>query len=250
MGMATAGVLLILFALPFIALASGYATPGQGFFGISFTVSGWGIVLTNIFAAYVGGALTGAIIAYRLREPVWALLGPLAGAVINGTMFDIGLPWQVLLLSLFGPPIALGTARLLRGLKIDDPKVIPLALGPGIVGAVAAGVIKWHTRTGGFPGAAGKYALRHATITPWWQLLGVLLTIGLAVGPCLLLCLIFERTTGLRVSEEQEIAGLDQTYWDTSNFADELLVSTEGARAGAESVTAQRERGFNDVVRR
>ena len=249
MGMSAAGVLLILFALPFIALASGYATPGEGFFGISFTVSGWGIVLTNIFAAYVGGALSGAIIAYRLREPVWALLGPLAGAVINGTMFDVGLPWQVLALSLFGPPVALGTARLLQRLRIDDPKVIPLALGPGVVGAIATGVIKWHTKTGGFPGAVGKYALRHAIITPWWQLLGVLLTVGLAVVPCLVLCLIFERTTGLRVSEEQEIAGLDQTYWDTPNFGDEVLAAPDTGQAAADRVTAHDKRESSEVIR-
>lgn len=184
LGIATAGVLLILFALPFIALGSGYVIPGRGFFGISFTTSGWGIVLTNIFAAYVGGALSGALIAYLRREPMWALLAPVAGAVITGTLFDIGLPWQVLVVSLFGPPVALGTARLLRRVRIDDPKVIPLALGPGVVGAIATGFIKWHTKTGGLPGAVGKYALGHAVITPWWQLLGVLLTIGLAAIPC------------------------------------------------------------------
>lgn len=248
MGMAAAGVLLILFALPFIALASGYAIPGQGFFGISFTTSGWGIVLTNIFAAYVGGAVSGAIIAYRLREPVWALLGPLAGSVINGTLFDIGLPWQVLALSLVGPPVALGTARLLRRLKIDDPKVIPLALGPGVVGAIATGVIKWHTKTGGFPAGIGKYALRHAIITPWWQLLGVLVTIVLAAVPCLLLCLLFERTTGLRVSEDQEIAGLDQTYWGTRNFGDEVLAATDGDRATTDTGTARREGQSSEVI--
>jgi ammonia channel protein AmtB len=38
-GLATAGALSILFALPFIALASGYVIPGRGFFGISFTTS-------------------------------------------------------------------------------------------------------------------------------------------------------------------------------------------------------------------
>jgi ammonia channel protein AmtB len=226
-GIATAGVLLILFALPFIALGSGYVIPGRGFFGISYTTSGWGIVLTNIFAAYVGGALSGALIAYLRREPMWALLGPVAGAVITGTLFDIGLPWQVLVVSLFGPPVALGTALLLRRIRIDDPKVIPLALGPGVVGAIATGFIKWHTKTGGVPGGVGKYALGHAAITPWWQVFGVLLTIGLAAIPCLLLCVIFERTSGLRVTEEQEIAGLDQTYWDTSNFGDERLPEPE-----------------------
>ena len=226
-GMATAGVLLILFALPFIALASGYVIPGRGFFGISFTTSSWGIVLTNVFASYVGGALSGAVIAYRRREPTWALLGPLAGAVINGTLFDIGLPWQVLVLSLFGPPAALGTALLLRRVRIDDPKVIPLALGPGVVGAIATGFIKWHTRTGGLPGATGKYALGHGAITPWWQLFGVLLTIGLAAIPCLALCVVFERSSGLRVTRDQEIAGLDQTYWRVTNFGEEHLTGLE-----------------------
>ena len=225
--LAAAGALLIMFALPFIALASGYVTPGQGFFGISFTTSGWGIVFTNIFAAYCGGALMGLIIAYRRREAGWVLLGPLAGAVINATMFDIGWPWQVFVLAMFGPLVALGTTQLLRRLRIDEPKVIPLALGPGIVGAIACGFIKWHTRTGGFPGAKGIYALQHAQITPWWQALGVLTTMAIAAIPCFLLCLLFEKTSGLRVDEETEIVGLDLTYWDAPNFMDETLVPAE-----------------------
>lgn len=55
----------------------------------------------------------------------------------------------------------------------------------------------------------------------------MLLTIGLAAIPCLLLCVIFERSTSLPVTKEQEIAGLDQTYWDTSNFGDESLPGLE-----------------------
>lgn len=237
-GLAAAGVLLIMFALPFIALASGYVTPGQGFFGISFTTSGWGIVLTNMFAAYIGGAISGAVIAYYRREAVWALLGPLAGAVINGTMFDIGSPWYVFVLALAGPPVALATALLLRRVRIDEPKVIPLALGPGIVGAIACGFIKWHTKTGGFPGASGKYALQHAIITPQWQVLGVLVTVALAAIPCLALCLLFERTTGLRVTEEQEIAGLDLTYWGSENFGEEVLAAP-GRRTAVDGAPAE-----------
>ena len=51
----------------------------------------------------------------------------------------------VLILCLAGPasartgPVSLGTAVLLRKLRIDDPKVVPLALGPGIVGAEIEG---------------------------------------------------------------------------------------------------------------
>lgn len=220
-GMVATGVMIIMFALPFIALSSGFIVPGQGFYGISYTESGFGIVLTNIFTAYIGGGISGAIIAYRRREPVWALMGPLAGAVICGTLFDVGKPWEVLILSVFGPLVALGTAALLRRLRIDEPKVVPLALGPGIVGAIATGFIAWHTKTGGYPGLEGKYALGHAEITPWMQLAGVAVDVALAGIPCLIICLLFEKTSGLRVTEAEEIAGLDRTYWAVDNYGDE-----------------------------
>ncbi|HEY6762629.1 MAG TPA: hypothetical protein VI318_24210 [Baekduia sp.] len=227
-GMVATGVLIIMFALPFIALSSGFVIPGQGFFGISFTESGFGIVLTNIFAAYIGGGIVGAIVAYRRREPVWALMGPLSGAVICGTLFDVGKPWEVLILACFGPLVALGTANLLRRLRIDEPKVIPLALGPGIVGAIATGFIAWHTKTGGYPGLEGAYALGHAEITPWMQLAGVAVDVALAAIPCLIICLIFERTSGLRVTEAEEIAGMDATYWNTDNYGEETLAAANG----------------------
>jgi hypothetical protein len=50
------------------------------------------------------------------------------------------------------------------------------------------------------------------------------------------LCLFFERTTGLRVSEEQEIAGLDRTYWDTPNFGDEVLLPPDTGEAASDGV--------------
>ncbi|MBS1879093.1 MAG: ammonium transporter [Actinobacteria bacterium] len=228
-----AGVLLIMFALPFIAIASTWIAPEEGFFGISFTNTGLGIILENIFAAYIGGAIVGAILAYRRREVVWALLGPLAGAVICGTLFDVGMPWVVFLVSLLGPIVAFGTAALMRRWEIDEPKVIPLALGPGIAGALICGFVEWGTKTGGYPGLEGSYALQHAEITPWWQLAGVVLTMLIAAVPCLLICLAFERKGGLRVSEAEELVGLDQTYWGMNNYGEEppLVISGNGAAA-------------------
>jgi ammonium transporter, Amt family len=228
-GLVAAGVLIIMFALPFIALSSGFIIPENGFYGISFTQSGFGIVLTNIFAAFIGGGIGGAIIAYRRREPLWALLGPLSGAVICGTLFDVGMPWEVFLISLLGPIVALGTAMLIQRWRIDEPKVIPLALGPGIVGALLCGFVEWGTKTGGYPGLEGSYALQHAEITPWWQLAGVVSTMLLAAIPCLLICFAFERKGGLRISEEEELAGLDQTYWGIDNYGDEPPLVTAPA---------------------
>jgi ammonia channel protein AmtB len=230
LGFVGAGVLLITFAVPFIAIGSGYVIPGKGFFGISFTTSGFGLVIENVFAALIGGAVMGSLIAYRRREPSWAFLGPIAGLVICGTLFDVGKPWQCLILSLLGPLVGVGTTWVLRRLHIDEPKVVPLAFGPGIVGAILTGFIAWGTKTGGYLGLTGNYAQGHATITPAWQLVGVLVTVAVSAIPCLILCLIFERFGGLRVSEETEIIGLDAAHWGVSNFGDDLEPPLIGAR--------------------
>jgi ammonium transporter, Amt family len=217
-----AGVLLILFALPFITIGSGFIITDVGFFGISFTESGMGIVIVNLFASILGGGIAGLIVAYKRREASWALLGPIAGVVMGGTLFDIGTAWACLLVGALGPLVALGTAALLRKAGIDEPKVVPLALGPGIVGALLTGFLEWGTRTGGYIGLEGKYAVGVAEITPWWQLAGVVTTVLVVGVPALIMCLIFEKLGGLRVSEETELVGLDVDQWGMTNFGDDL----------------------------
>jgi ammonium transporter, Amt family len=224
------GVLLILFALPFITIGSGYIVPDVGFFGISFTESGIGLVITNLFAAVLGGAVMGLVVAYRRREYAWALLGPIAGVVMCGTLFDIGNAWECVLVGALGPLVSLGTAALLRKARIDDPKVVPLALGPGIVGALLTGFIEWGTRTGGYEGLTGKYAVGVAEITPWWQLAGIVAAMLVAGVPALVLCLIFEKLGGLRAPEEAEVIGLDAHQWGAANFDDDLEPPLIGRR--------------------
>jgi ammonia channel protein AmtB len=230
------GVLLILFALPFITIGSGYIVPDVGFFGISFTESGIGLVITNLFAAILGGAVLGLVLAYKRRESTWALLGPVAGVVMCGTLFDIGTAWECLLVGALGPLVALGTAALLRKAGIDDPKVVPLALGPGIVGALLTGFLEWGTPTGGYIGLEGTYAVGVGEITPWWQLAGVVATMLVAGVPALLMCLVFEKLGGLRQPEEAELIGLDAHEWGVTNFDDDLEPSL-GAVLPAEPVT-------------
>jgi Amt family ammonium transporter len=221
-GMVGAGVLLIMFSLPLNAVGSGYVIPGQGYFGISFTESGLGLVIENVFAALLGGGIMGSFMAYKRREPTWAFLGPISGAVIGATLFDIGNPWKCLLVGLLGPLVSIGTVALMRRLHIDEPKVLPLAFGPGVVGALLTGFVQWGTKTGGYLGLDGAYLVGHATITPWWQLVGVVTDMAVSGIPCLLLCLLLEKFGGLRVDVETEIIGLDAAHWATSNFGDDL----------------------------
>jgi Amt family ammonium transporter len=225
-GLVGVGVLLILFALPFVTIGSGFIVPDVGFFGISFTESGIGVVIVNLFAAILGGAVMGLVLAYVRREATWALLGPVAGVVMGGTLFDVSTAWICLLVGALGPLVALGTAALLRKVGIDDPKVVPLALGPGILGALLCGFLEWGTPTGGYIGLEGDYAVGVAEITPWWQLAGVVATVLVVGVPALIMCLIFEKFGGLRVSEEAELVGMDVAQWGVTNFGDDLRPAT------------------------
>jgi ammonia channel protein AmtB len=206
----------MMIGIPVAVLGCGFLFPDAlGYVGIGGTTSGLGLVFVNVFVAFVGGIVGGAVLSYRTRNPIWVLLGPIAAYVAGGTLFDIAVPWKVLLVSLFAPLASYATYRLLRRARIDDPKIGPLTLGAGVYGAIVSGFVGWHVKTGGYPGiTSGKYAFQHAEITPGWQLVGVLAAIALAVIPALILCLIFERAGGLRVSEKAELEGLDHSYWD------------------------------------
>jgi ammonium transporter, Amt family len=227
------GVMLIIIAIPFIALGSTWIIPGKGVYGISFTQTGIGLILINMFCALLTGGVVGSIIAHLRKEVPWLFFGPIAGAVMSGTLFDIGTPIQCMIFGALGPIIALITSKIVISLKIDEPKVVPLAFGPGIAGAILVGFVRWGTPTGGFAGLTAPYALGHAQITPLWQLAGVVATMLISGIPALVLCRVFEKTSGLRISEETEFGGLDKATWGVANMADDL--SDGGLRISKET---------------
>ncbi|MHB8693922.1 MAG: ammonium transporter family protein [Solirubrobacteraceae bacterium] len=207
------GIGILMFAAPFAFLGCGYIVPGSGYYGISLTTSGFGIALINIFMAYIGGGLGGALISYRTKNPIMALIGVAAGYIGAGASLDIGKPWQILIVSFIAAFVVYGVYLLLYRLKIDDKKIVPLALGGGVYSAIAAGIVGAGDKTGGYFGLTGKYAPQHASISLGWQLIGLLVTVGIALVSGLAVILGLEKTIGLRVTEDQEVAGLDDTYW-------------------------------------
>lgn len=215
------GVLILLSAIPFIVLGCGFVLPGAGYFGISMTSSSFGLALINVFAAYVGGGIMGMILAYVKKNSYWALLGPLAGYVSGTAMFDITKPWIMLLCSMGGPLVAYATYHAVARLGLDEPKVMPLVLGPGIYAALLPGIVHSGTPTGGFLGfTSGEYAFQGAQITFGWQAIGLGVTLAIALGTGLITILAVEKTIGLRVSEEVELRGLDAHYWGVGVGAD------------------------------
>lgn len=222
LGMSASGVAILLFAAPFAFLGCGYIVADSGYFGISLTTSGFGIVMLNIFMSYIGGVVGGALISYKTKNPIMILLGPVAGYIGCGTSLDIAKPWQILLISFGASFVVYWVYLLMFKLRIDDKKVVPLALGAGIYGALMGGIVGWGDKTGGYFGLTGKYAPQHATINLGWQALGVVVTVGIAAVSGLILVFLLEKTIGLRVTEPEELAGLDETYWNSppSPYAD------------------------------
>ena len=227
-----AGVGILLFAAPFAFLGCGYIVPGSGYFGISLTTSGIGIALINIFMAYFGGGLAGAIISYRTKNPIMVLIGAAAGYIGCGTSLDIGKPWQIFLVAFGAAFVVYWMYLLLYRLKIDDKKIVPLALGGGIYGAIMGGFVGWGDKTGGYFGLKGAYAAQHATINPGWQLIGLAVTIAIALVTGVIVIVGLEKTIGLRVKEDEEIVGLDETYWGAPPvpyYDDPMAIGTNGA---------------------
>jgi len=225
------GVLIISGMVPFIALGCGFIIPDVGYLGISMTTSGFGLALINVFAALCGGAISGAILAYRKGNAYWALLGPLTGYVAGTAMYDITKPWIMLLVALPAPLIAYGTYNLMYRLRIDETKIVPLLLGPGIYAALVPGIVHWGTATGGFVGLTeGEFAFQHAEINLLWQAIALGATMVISFGSGLLLLTLLEKTIGLRVETQEEITGLDATYWGQppiSDLDDRLVIDTE-----------------------
>jgi ammonia channel protein AmtB len=213
LGMSASGVALLLFTTSFLALGCGFLIADAGYFGISMTSSGFGLVFINVMAAFVGGAVGGGVLAYRTKNPLFAVLGPVAGYVSCAAAMDIGKPWECAIIAFFGPVAFMLVYELLKRAGIDEKKVAPLGLGCGIYGAIVAGFIGSGDKTGGYFGLTGKYAFQNASISPGWQLVGVGATVGIALVSGLVFIVGLEKTIGLRVSERDELAGLDATNW-------------------------------------
>jgi Amt family ammonium transporter len=223
--MVTLGVFLLMLAIPCVALGCGFLEPGNGYFGISYATSGVGIVLINIFFAYGGGAISGAIIAYRQHKAVYIFLGPLSGFVCCSALLDIAAPWQCLLVAMCGPWLLMAGKEALKKLNIDDQKVVPLTGLPALLSVLMVGVIGAGLPTGGVPGTTGEYALQHAHISLSMQLLGLLIVIAFSASLGLALIFLLEKTIGLRVPQQVEQDGLDEWYWNEWRKSRRMRVS-------------------------
>jgi ammonium transporter, Amt family len=212
----TAGVLLIFAGLPMVILSClFFFDPEALAVSVTMADTSVGIALNNYALAWAGGALTGALIAYRTRKYAYLLLGPFAGYVANAPALDVYEPWQAFLVALAAPFAAYATYEYLGRKLVDEHKLLPVFAAAGSFGLVMVGLIDWGTAKGGYVGIEeGAYAFQHSEINVLWQVIGIAVCLGLGVLTAAVLSFIFERTIGMRVSDDDQAAGLDAVLWE------------------------------------
>ena len=236
LGMTTAGVAVIFAGLPMVILSCLFFYAGEGFeaFAVSVTMADTsvGIAFNNLALAWAGGALTGAAIAYWKRSYIYLLLGPLGGYVACAVAFDVYKPWQTLLVAMGAPIVCYAVYEFSQARRWDEHKLTPLFLGAGTYGLLMVGLVSWGTDKGGhFFLAEGDYAFQNAEINVVMQIIGIAVILGTGIVTAWVLAFILERTIGLRLSEEEQVIGVDRGNWDL--VSDVEAISTNGVPAAS-----------------
>ncbi|HTI32039.1 MAG TPA: ammonium transporter [Miltoncostaea sp.] len=168
-------------------------------------------VNTNLAAAAgVIGATIGALLMFKTLDVTQMGNGALAALVAITAPCAFVEPWAAVVIGFIAgiivPPLVLAVDKL----KIDDPVgALPVHGMAGIWGTLACGLFATSERAsslavgeaGLFEGGGGHQL--------WVQFYGVAATIGFTFTLSLITFLAIKYTVGLRVSEEDELRGLD-----------------------------------------
>jgi ammonium transporter, Amt family len=200
-----------------LILAFGWAGFNGGSFLAVVGVNIGSIITNTYLAAGAGvlGAIIGSILMFKTLDVSQIGNGAIAGLVaITAPCFFVD-PWAALVIGLVAglivPPIVVAVERM----KIDDPiGAIPVHGIAGIWGTLAIGLFATAERATPILELAG-IAPREGLLVGgdasqlWVQFYGVAVTVAFTGVASAVLFLAIKHTVGLRVSEEQELRGLD-----------------------------------------
>lgn len=167
-------------------------------------------VNTNLAAAAgVIGATLGALLMFRTLDVSQMGNGAIAGLVAITAPCAFVDPWAAVVIGVVAGFIAPPIVVLLDKMRIDDPiGAIPVHGIAGIWGTLAIGVFATEGRIGEL-GVGPGLVYGGGGEQLWVQFYGILATIAFTGAACLIVFLAIKYTVGLRVSEEEELAGLD-----------------------------------------
>jgi Amt family ammonium transporter len=168
-------------------------------------------VNTNLAAAAgVIGATIGSMIMFKTLDVSQMGNGAIAGLVAITAPCAFVDPWAAIVIGLFAglivPPLVVAVDKI----KIDDPVgALPVHGMAGIWGTLACGLFATEERATALAVGEGGLFYTGSGSQLWVQFYGVLATIGFTFTASFIVFLAIKYTVGLRVSEEEELRGLD-----------------------------------------
>ena len=189
-------------------------------------------VTTNLSAAMAAvAAMFITWIRYRKPDVSMTLNGALAGLVAITAGCDTVSPLSAAIIGLLaGVVVVYGIEFVDKVLRIDDPVgAIGVHGMCGAFGTLAVGLLSDGSGTGG---ALGLFLGGNASVLGI-QALGVISVIAWVTVTMTIVFILIKHTVGLRVSEEEEIAGLDITeHGLVSSYADFMPALAQPITAG------------------
>jgi Amt family ammonium transporter len=168
-------------------------------------------VNTNLAAAAgIIGATIGSLIMFKTLDVSQMGNGAIAGLVAITAPCAFVDPWAAVCIGAFAglivPPLVIAVDKM----KIDDPVgALPVHGMAGIWGTLACGLFATEERATALAVGEGGLFYSGSASQLWVQFYGVAATIGFTFTASFIVFLAIKYTVGLRVSEEEELRGLD-----------------------------------------
>ncbi|MBM3664523.1 MAG: ammonium transporter [Actinobacteria bacterium] len=192
-------------------------------------------VNTNLAAAAgVVGATIGTLVMFRTLDVSQMGNGAIAGLVAVTAPCAFVDPWAAAVIGLVAGLIAPPIVVLLDKMRIDDPVgAIPVHGVAGIWGTLSIGLFATEGRMGELGVSSGLLTGGSAEQL-WVQFYGIVATIAFTGATSLIVFLMIKHTVGLRVSEQDELAGLDIAEHGMYGYPEQFIevpgAFPEGAR--------------------
>ena len=168
-------------------------------------------VNTNLAAAAgVIGATLGSLIMFKTLDVSQMGNGAIAGLVAITAPCAFVDPWAAIVIGLFAglivPPLVVAVDKI----RVNDPVgALPVHGMAGIWGTLACGLFATEERATALAVGEGGLFYSGSGSQLWVQFYGVAATIGFTFTASFIVFAAIKYTVGLRVSEEEELRGLD-----------------------------------------
>jgi ammonium transporter, Amt family len=216
------------------------STTFPGWANIYLSPTTLGAIAMCITFGFAGG-FTGGWFASR-GDPLWTLLGGLAGMITVSAGADVYHPSLAYLLSASGGALAVWIGSLIeKRLRVDDAVGAVAVHGfCGFYGVLLVGVF-----AGGFP-----TGVNNIPVSFGGQLVGVLVLFPLAFLPGYVLSWILKKLNLLRAPPEVELAGLDVAEFQRDVYPEferipEIVVTPDGQEVDATDILLEAYRATN-----